>query len=451
MINTDEECLEYYNQNLKGKRIPVYSKNMQNNYLDFFNYITNRFNDINKKETLLELIYRIENKIEETPKCPICGKTLKFINKKIPSYQTFCSRKCKYSDKGKEIILQKTIKTNLEKYGVKNPQQNKEIHEKTIRTCIEKYGVENPMQIESFREKLKQTCLKKYGVENSSQCKKIREKVLQTTLQRYGCKYPLQNKDIMNKVKQTNLEKYGVENPQQNKEIKEKTYQTCLKKYGVNSPMKLNIFKEKVQKTCLQKYGIESPMQLKLFKEKQHQSCLEKYGVEYPSQSKIIKQKIKKTCLEKYGVEHPFQKKEIMLKAFNTRYSKKTSKFSKNEDEIYNYLITIDKDTKRQYYSELYPFHCDFYLPKYNVYIEYQGSWVHGFHPFNENDDEDNILLEKWKLKSETSKYYKKAIYSWTISDVLKCQTAKNNNLNYLEIFPKESYKNKIDIYLSSL
>ena len=88
--------------------------------------------------------------------------------------------------------------------------------------------------------------------------------------------------------------------------------------------------------------------------------------------SDIVKSKVMHTCLLHYGVEHPTQNKKIMLKAFDNRIkSMKGHRFSKKEDEIYNYLITIDKDTKRQYYSELYPFHCDFYLPNFDVYIEY--------------------------------------------------------------------------------
>lgn len=354
MINNDEECIEFYNQNLKGKKFSI--KYIEQKYPIFNNYVRHRFTDITGEEKFKELIYRIENKLEEIPKCPICGKSLKFINKNPPKYQTYCSNKCKYSDKAREFILYKT--------------------------------------------------------------------------------------------RQTNLKRYGVENPQQVKEFKEKTQQTCLKKYNCKSPMKLDIFKEKIKQTCLEKYGIESPMQLDLFKEKQKQTCLKKYGVEYPSKIEIIRQKIKETCLKKYGVDHPFKNKEIVLKAFNTRYSKKIAKFSKKEDEVYNYLITIDKDIKRQYYSELYPFHCDFYLPKFNVYIEYQGSWVHGFHPFNKDDENDIALLETWKKKAENSKFYKKAIYTWTVSDELKRKTAKDNNLKYLEIFPKDSFKDIINSYL---
>ena len=71
--------------------------------------------------------------------------------------------------------------------------------------------------------------------------------------------------------------------------------------------------------------------------------------------------------------------------------------------------------------------------------------WTHGKHPFNKNDIE---LLETWKKKAEKSNFYKKAIYTWTISDPLKRKTAKDNNLKYLEIFPKDSFKDIINSYL---
>ena len=74
--------------------------------------------------------------------------------------------------------------------------------------------------------------------------------------------------------------------------------------------------------------------------------------------------------------------------------------------------------------------------------------WTHGKNPFNKNVENDIALLEIWKKKAENSKFYKRAIYTWTISDLLKRQTAKNNNLNYLEIFPGDSYKDIINNHL---
>ena len=47
--------------------------------------------------------------------------------------------------------------------------------------------------------------------------------------------------------------------------------------------------------------------------------------------------------------------------------------------------------------SDLYPFKCDFYIIDYDLYIEIQGTWMHGKHPYNKNNENDALLLQKWK------------------------------------------------------
>ena len=403
MIYNDEECIEFYNQNLKGKGLKIISLNKK--CPDFLTYIRNRFNDTTGNEMVRELIYRIEYEIEEHPKCPVCGKLLEFYKREW-KYKSFCSKQCKNSDKGKQVIQQKTVETNLKRYGCEVSSQNKEV-----------------------KEKMKQTCLEKYGVDN-----------------------PFKSKEIQNKAKQTCIDRYSVEYAMQNNDIKQKNKETCLKKYGVEYVTQTELFKQKSKESCLEKYGVEYTFQIDTFREKTIKTCLEKYGVDHPMKSDIVKNKVMHTCLLHYGVEHPTQNKKIMLKAFDARIkSIKGHRFSKKEDEIYNYLITIDKDTKRQYYSELYPFHCDFYLPNFEVYIEYQGMWTHGLHPFDKDNKDDIEILNKWEIKAETSKFYRSAIKNWTITDPLKRKTAKDNKLNYLEIFPNDLYKDKINNYLNKL
>ena len=448
MINNDEECIEFYNQNLKGKGLKIISLNKK--CPDFLTYIRNRFNDTTGNEMVRELIYRIENKLEEIPKCPVCGKPLAFYKREW-KYKSFCSKQCKNSDKGKEIIQQKTVKTNIEKYGCNVGSQSEKVKEKMKQTCLKKYGADCSLKNKNIRNKAIETWLINYGVNNPNKSDNIKEKKKQTCLEKYGVDNPFKSKEIQNKVKQTFLSKYGVEYIMQSNIFREKSKETCLKKYGVKHITQANIFKQKVKETCLEKYGVEYIMQSDIFKQKSKQTCLEKYGVEYPFQADIFKEKSKQTCLLHYGVQYPAQNKEIMLKTFDSRIKNKTSKFSKKEDEIFNYLITIDNDTKRQYYSELYPFHCDFYLPNFDVYIEYQGMWTHGLHPFDKDNKDDIEILNKWEIKAETSKFYRSAIKNWTITDPLKRQTAKNNNLNYLEIFKNEIFKDKINEYLNTI
>ena len=59
--------------------------------------------------------------------------------------------------------------------------------------------------------------------------------------------------------------------------------------------------------------------------------------------------------------------------------------------------------------------------------------WTHGERPFNPNLKEDQATLQEWQSKN--NKFYNCAIETWTVRDVLKRETAKKNNLNYLEVF----------------
>ena len=42
--------------------------------------------------------------------------------------------------------------------------------------------------------------------------------------------------------------------------------------------------------------------------------------------------------------------------------------------------------------------------------------------------------------KSKKSKYYKNAIKTWAETDILKLETAKKNNLNYLVLWNMEDF-----------
>ncbi len=197
-------------------------------------------------------------------------------------------------------------------------------------------------------------------------------------------------------------------------------------------------------------------------KNKIKQTNLERYGVENPFQSESIKSKIKQTNLEEYGVEGYTQSQdyqsrlnEIQSKINNTKSSNNTFNASKIEEEFASHLDQNHIIYKRQYKSDLYPFNCDFYLPDYELYIEIQGSWTHGHHPYNIELDKET--LNTWILKQ--SKYYNNTIKVWTEKDPLKRETAKLNNLNYLELFSNDintivekfnSFISRISLDLSS-
>lgn len=195
-----------------------------------------------------------------------------------------------------------------------------------------------------------------------------------------------------------------------------------------NFVKKFNCRKSKKQsyknssKTVNKKYGVKNIFQIEEIKEKQRNTIKERYGVDNVSQIDCIK--IKKIITEKA----------------NNSFGK-----SKDEDKIYNLLCLKYKNVERQYYNkELYPWKCDFYIPKLDLYIEYQGHWSHGegkcHEPYNKDKIEHSKMLHLWQTKAKKNNRYEDAIRTWTVRDPLKRQTAKKNNLNWIEFFTMDRF-----------
>lgn len=196
------------------------------NYKEFYEYLKTKYIDSN---SISEMIYRYFNNIDEIPVCNVCGNKNKFINFS-KGYTKHCSYKCTQNDKK---VRDKYKESCAKKYG---DYFYKQFNEAGKLTKLNRYNDENYNNV----EKLKKTCLERYGVENPMQNKDIQNKSKQTCLEKYGTEYVLSSDYFSNlryecieKSKQTCLERYGVESVMQNKDIKEKVSKTCIKKYGV--------------------------------------------------------------------------------------------------------------------------------------------------------------------------------------------------------------------------
>ena len=217
-----------------------------------------------------------------------------------------------------------------------------------------------------------------------------------------------------------------------------------FKKYGVENPFQSNIIKDKIKNDCFQKYGVYHYNQTKDNQKKIQETNLKRYG-NVCSLHGNNQQKIEEIFLSKYGVKNPkqlqiFKDKDIQTKILNNTYGK-----SKIEDLIYNRLLELFKDVKRQYKSKQYPFACDFYIPSKDLYIEYQGYWTHGKEPYIGSIEQ----LEKVKLwESKNTKHYNNAINVWTIRDPLKRKTAKDNGLNWIEFFNMNDFEHWISVLI---
>lgn len=278
--------------------------------------------------------------------------------------------------------------------------------------CMSKYQHEVKIKMhenmdestkKKLREKMKETCLKRYGVEYSTQSQLMKEKASKTKKEKYG------DSTFTNpeKRKNTNIMTYGGVAPLCNDNIREKMEKTNIKRYGVK-----NVFQNESIKSAIKKTNIR------------------KYGVEYPMMSKEVQDKVDYS--------------EAVKKQILTKKKNGTLHTSSHEEQIYEWLSEEFMSVEKQYMDERYKnpitnlrFKCDFYLPKYDLFIEYQGTYHHGKEPFNDNSLQHKEILKEWKKRSlkHVNSDYVEAIKVWTIKDPLKRKVASDNNLNFIEIW----------------
>ena len=265
----------------------------------------------------------------------------------------------------------KRVKTTIEKYGVSNVAQSKDVYEKMLKTNFKKYGVEHPQTLESQKDKVKKTNLERYGTANGKELKpkvikpkkekkvklpkvkdtrkghyynngvitkKIKEgdaipdgfvrgmllsdelkknrsaKAKETFLKKYGVDNPAKSKEVLVKIQKTNLDRYGVECSAQSEVVKEKIKATNLKKYGVEYSFQAEEVRDKIKATSLERYGVDNPSKSDVIKNRIVESNRKNLGVDYPMQSKDVMDKSRATSFEKYGTEYPNQSEIVKSK-----------------------------------------------------------------------------------------------------------------------------------------
>ena len=315
-----------------------------------------------------------------------------FLMSNFPIELSFCERIYWYYNGLTERPVCKLCKEPVKFYGFqkgysvfcsnKCANNSNETRNKFIDTINKKFG-----SLDNYREHIKQSMLgKPHPID--------KEKAKQKSLLKYGVEHYSQTTECKKKIKQTSIERYGVSHYTQTDECKKKIKQTKKDLYGDENYVNTN----KTKKTCLERYGVDNFSKTETYKE---------------------------MCSSK--------QKEIQQKIYKTKKKNNSFNSSLIEKQFETYLKENNINYKSQYKSELYPFNCDFYFPDIDLYLEIQGSWVHGGRPFDSTNKDDLLLLEQWKKKN--TKFYDIAVNTWTVRDVLKRETAKKNNLNYFEVF----------------
>ena len=242
------------------------------------------------------------------------------------------------------------------------------------------------------------------------------------------------NTNMVERHKQGCLKKYGVENISQVESIKEKKEQTFLKHFGTKN----NFGRPEVTQTFINKYGVTSIQKLQEIVEKTKQTNLKKYGY---------------VCFLAIPEEREKWKESNKEKDYFTRKKNGTFGKSKIEENLFLRLKEIFSDIKSQYRDkERYPFRCDFYIPNLDLFIEYQGFVTHMKCEYDPNNVEHQNILEKFIEKKRyfeevknRKTLYEHIINVWTISDPKKRKIAKENNLNFIEIWPDWTFEKILD------
>ena len=390
---------------IKNDKILTNSIRKINNgkYPNILEYLNSRYDD---SDCMTETIRRIEYKLEERPVCKWCGGHVSFngYHKGSMHYSACCCSSChaKYTK-------DKRFETNIKKYGRKNFGSAEKVKE----YWINHYGVDNPAKTDFVKRKMRETNLRKYGFNCSSKSEIVKEKTKQTCLKRYGVEYAGQIEEAKEKSKKTCLEKYGSEYYIGSKDCLEKTIEFSKQNYNVDWFTKSEKIKNKAKETMLRRYGVEYSMQIP--KNKEYMSYL----------------------MSSY---------EMQERRYNAMKRNHTFNSSSAEEELFLYIKSRFPTVVRQYKDKnRYPYFCDFYIPELDYFIELQGYYTHGKHPFNPNSNEDLQLIEYYKKKYGEDC---QPITIWSIKDVEKRDCAKRNHLNFKEVWSLEEGKNFVnDLY----
>lgn len=195
------------------------------------------------------------------------------------------------------------------------------------------------------------------------------------------------------------------------KQKSEKTKKTCLEKYGKSSFFSTEHFRQKSKETCMKKYGVEYISQNESIKKKCAETFLKNYPIDSTQRQKLFsdtgeKRKIcserKKLIIEDFlnscsvyniSIKYGHSQKTIYDIIHEYGHSGKIRTISSYETFISNFLNELGISFIQNSRSIIKPYELDFYIPEYNVAIEFNGLWWH-----SEKNKGRNYHIEKTKL-----------------------------------------------------
>jgi G:T-mismatch repair DNA endonuclease (very short patch repair protein) len=218
----------------------------------------------------------------------------------------------------------------------------------------------------------------------------------------------------------------------------------CLKKYGAAHHFKNKDVQEKRINSCIDKYGGRCPMNSEEVKLKSQDTILKKYG-DHHSRLDSIKQKKKDTCLNKYGVDSFTKTKEfresvdwasVARKGLKTRSKKGMLNVSKIENKFHQFLLNYFNEVKTQ--IPIREWSLDFYLPKLDTYIQFDGNYWHGIDTSVEELEAKNTKISKAIIRTKER-------------DREREEWFKKNNMRLVRVIEKDFKDKKYDQILTQI
>lgn len=289
-------------------------------------------------------------KTESEGKCLTCGNDTKFDRNK---YRDYCSVSCM---RRSPIIQEKTRATSVKRHGGVG-LESASIKEKAVKTNLTRYGVKNPYSIDRVKknahskeaqQKYKSTMLCRYGVVSPAQIEENKQKLIESAHTAEA------NKKRMLSTKKTNLDRYGVELNLQRPDVKQSIKENRILRQQefctLNDCTSLS--------DLIAKYGsgwCQSSLEVEYLIDK---------NVKYIKNSEISK-------IENYA---------------------STNIKSHAEEQLFNYIKEIySRNVVSRSRKIIAPYELDIYIPEKKVAIEYNGIY---WHSVNAGTDKNYHLMK---------------------------------------------------------
>ena len=320
--------------------------------------------------------------------------------------------------------------------GVEFRDADRRARRSTMRAgMVAQYGTDNPFKLDSFQEKAAQTREERYGArytlaEGSVFADEARKKGQESLepIRRAKRERTLARKKREREERQRERVLYGHHRRTLTDEEKvvanERRIATSQSLYGVDHPSQRASFRQSVSQY------MTDPENQRRIRARTVATNQERYGVAYFTQLPEHRQE------QSRRMSDPLHQRRIL----STKRENGTLSTSSSEDALYGLLVEYADQhgmtVVRQYRDEKrYPFAVDFYIPERDLFIELNGSWLHGGHWYEADREMDQRTVQTWLKKGKKSKYYRVALETWIKRDVRKREAARKAQLNYVTLW----------------